>query len=116
MQDGHGESFYTFGNRQQSELKDYYSTQHKAFRSIKKVLDRNSLVVQLIAFPYPEWQLPKYLETMDMLGFQELDPFNLNSNSSNRIWRDVPNRKWYAQKNGSTGSSKEVVLFHRLSR
>jgi|WetSurSiteA1Bulk_404760.scaffolds.fasta_scaffold00059_6 DNA modification methylase len=114
LQDGHGESFYTFGNRQQSELKDYYTTQYKAFRSIKKILDRDSLVVQLIAFPFPEWQLPKYLETMEMLGFQEFDPFSNNPSDPNRIWRDVPNRKWYAQKNGPTGSSKEVVLFHKL--
>jgi DNA modification methylase len=114
LQNGHGESFYTFGNRQQSELKDYYSTQYKAFRSIKKLLDRDSLVVQLIAFPFPEWQLPKYLETMEILGFQEFDPFNNTPTDSNRIWRDVPSRKWYAQKNGSSGSSKEVVLFHSL--
>jgi len=115
LQDGHGESFYTFGNRQQSELKDYFSTQYKAFKSINKLLNHESLVVQLIAFPDPEWQLPKYLETMNMAGFQEVDILNDQSLNSDRIWRDVPNRKWYAQKNGLTGSSKEVVLFHKLS-
>ena len=54
LQNGHGESFYTFGNRNQNELKDYFSTQYKAFKSIKNIIDKDSIIVQLIAFPYPE--------------------------------------------------------------
>lgn len=115
LQDGHGESFYTFGNRSQQELKDYFSTQYKAFRSIKRIIGKDSLVVQLIAFPEPEWQLPKYLKTLNDIGFQEVDIFNTHSGSANRIWRDVPNRKWYAKKNGNTGSSREVMLVHKLA-
>lgn len=115
LQNGHGESFYTFGNRNQKELKDYFSTQYKAFKSIKNIMGKDSIIVQLIAFPNPEWQLPKYLGIMKSIGFQEVDILNTPSTNSNRIWRDIPNRKWYAQKNGNTGSSREVVLFHRLS-
>jgi DNA modification methylase len=115
LNDGHGESFYTFGNRNQEDLKDYYITQYKSFKSIKKLLDNQSVVVQLIAFPNPEWQLPKYLEIMNQAGFKEFTLQDSEELKTERIWRNVPNRKWYAQKNGSTGSSKEVVLFHRLS-
>jgi hypothetical protein len=115
LQDGHGESFYTFGNRSQQELKDYFSTQYKAFRSIKRILSKDSLVIQLIAFPEPEWQLPKYLQILNDIGFQEVDILNNHSASANRIWRDVPNRKWYAKKNGNTGSSREVMLVHKLA-
>jgi DNA modification methylase len=114
LQDGHGESFYTFGNRNQKELKSYFSTQYRAFGSIKKLLSPDSIVAQLIAFPFPEWQLQKYLQIMNDLGFQEINILNNSSSNVDRIWRNVPNRKWYAQKNGPTGSSKEVVLFHKI--
>lgn len=114
LNDGHGESFYTFGNRNQEDLKDYFITQYKSFKSIKKLLDKQSVVVQLIAFPNPEWQLPKYLEIMNQVGFKEFTLQDSEELKTERIWRNVPNRKWYAQKNGATGSSKEVVLFHKL--
>lgn len=115
LQDGHSESFYTFGNRNQNALRDYFITQYKAFTSIKKLVDKNSRIIQLIAFPNPEWQLPKYLEIMNKAGFDEVDILNPELKSSDRIWRDVPSRKWYAQKNGKTGSSREVVLVHKLA-
>ena len=47
---------------------------------------------------------------MEQAGFKEVD------SKTERIWRNVPNRKWYAQQKGATQSSKEVILFHKLAR
>lgn len=107
--DGHGLSYYTLGNRQQKGLKTYYDNIYKTFNSVSKICDSDTLIVQVLAFSEPNWQLTKYLEIMSAVGFKELVIKN------NRIWRDVPNRKWYAQKKGKTPSSSEVILFHRLA-
>jgi hypothetical protein len=73
------------------------------------------MVVQMVAFPDPTWQLPQYLDVMQDAGFAEtIIPAFANSDDG-RMWRCVPNRKWYADQKGAIGSSKEVVLFHRLA-
>ena len=108
--DGHGLTYYAMGNRQQKGLTDYYSNIKESFESISKVCDNNTVVAQIIAFSNIEWQLPKYLETMNEAGFEEIIM------DEERIWRDVPNRKWYANYNKQSTSSKEVVLFHKLIR
>jgi hypothetical protein len=69
-----------------------------------------------VAFSDPFWQLPAYLEMMERCGFAEQFFPDMVNTDDRRIWRGVPNRKWYADKKGSTDSSKEVVLFHRLAR
>ncbi len=106
--DGHGLTYYAMGNRQQKGLTDYYSNIKESFYSISKICDKNTVVAQIIAFSNIEWQLPKYLETMNEAGFEEIIM------DEKRIWRDVPNRKWYANFNKQSSSSKEVVLFHKL--
>ncbi|MBW8049570.1 MAG: site-specific DNA-methyltransferase [Cytophagales bacterium] len=106
--DGHGLTHYTMGNRQQEGLINYFQNIKDTFSSVAKVCDNETLIVQVLAFSKPEWQLPKYLEVMKLAGFYEIKPFK------SRIWREVPNRKWYTQNKGKTPSSNEVVLFHRL--
>lgn len=108
--DGHGLSHYTMGDRHQKRLTSYFQNIKNAFESIQKVCDSNTLIVQVLAFSDLKWQLRKYLQTMNKAGFTEIDI------SKERIWRTVPNRKWYAQQKGSTNSSKEVILFHKLTR
>ncbi|MBL7876765.1 MAG: site-specific DNA-methyltransferase [Cyclobacteriaceae bacterium] len=107
--DGHGLSHYTMGDRNQEGLRDYFLNIKKSFSSISKICDTNTIIVQVIAFSEPSWQLPKYLETMEAAGFTEFDI------SDSRMWRVVPNRKWYAHQKGSTNSSNELVLFHKLT-
>jgi hypothetical protein len=115
-QDGYGASFYTFGDRKQQDLRRYYETALSAYRSIAAIADKGSLMVQLVAFAEPTWQLPRLLNVMEMAGFEELKLVDGPSSPDGRLWRTVPNRKWYATLKGKTASSKEVVLFHRLSR
>jgi len=107
--DGHGLTHYAMGGRAQKGLKDYFNNIRKSFESIREVCDDQTVIIQILAFSNIDWQLPKYLETMQAAGFTESVPL------AERIWRSVPNRKWYAQQKGSTQSSKEVILFHRLA-
>jgi len=114
--DGNGASYYTFGDRKQAELESYYDQARAAFTSIARISDLSTVVVQMIAFSEPSWQLPRYLTTMDQAGFAEFRFSELANSKDGRVWRSVPNRKWYASQRGSLGSSNEVVLFHRLIR
>jgi len=114
--DGQGGAFYTFGDRRQQNLTGYFEQLRAAFSSIARIADHETLLVQLVAFSDPSWQLPKYLEVMEEADFAEVG-FSFPANSPNgRLWRHVPNRKWYADQKGATAGSKEVVLFHKLAR
>jgi len=113
--DGSGTSFYTFGDRHEPGLSTYFEQLRAAFRSIARIVNRRTLIVQMVAFPDPSWQLPLYLDVMQDAGFVESKTSSLANTGDGRIWRSVPNRKWYADQKGVIGSSKEVVLFHRLA-
>ncbi len=110
--DGSGASYYTFGNRQTHEKKQYFNEMQKVFHSLAKICDKNTRVIQLIAFSDPSNQLKRYLKLMRNSGFTEI--FLNNKITHKRIWRKVPNRKWYADLHGDTSSSKEVLLVHKL--
>lgn len=111
--DGAGITYYAMGDRKAPGQKPYFANIEKAFRSIHSLVDEGAIVVQMIAFSQPEWQLDKYLEIMDGCGFEELNPWtNLANGQEDRLWRSVPNRKWHATVKGRTNSSKEVVLIH----
>jgi hypothetical protein len=111
--DGNGLSYYTFGDRKQPSLKKYFETAFQAFSSIAMIASSNTTVVQMIAFSDPAWQLPLYLETMERAGFSEVQFAEMANSYDGRVWRTVPNRKWYADQRGAIAASKEVVLFHR---
>lgn len=113
--DGDGASFYTFGDRKQPKLTTYYDAAFAAFSSIAKIAKRDTTVVQMIAFSDTSWQLPEYLATMERAGFREVLFRDLSDSADGRLWRKIPNRKFYADQKGDTMSSKEVVLFHRPS-
>jgi DNA methylase len=115
-QDGHGSSFYTMGDRHRSNLATYYDQSFRAFESLARLCDQKTIIVQMVAFSDLSWQLPMYLETMKRAGLIEVKQENLSNSSDGRIWRSVPNRKWYADLRGTAGGSTEVVLFHRLNK
>lgn len=111
--DGNGESFYTFVNRKRRDLTGYFDRAYEAFKSVRAVIADDGLVVQLVGFSDPSWQLPQFLKVMSDAGFKEVPLDRLIRRECQRIWRDVPNRKWYAHQKGRTAASKEVVLFHK---
>jgi hypothetical protein len=112
--DGNGASYYTFGDRKAYQLDSYFTQAAAAFKSIAKLCDRDTWVVQMVAFSDPESQLPRYAAIMDEAGFSEVRLSGIPDTPDGRVWRSVPNRKWYASQRGDTASSNEVVLFHRL--
>jgi hypothetical protein len=92
----------------------YVGQAREAFESIAKIVDLETLIVQMVAFSEPESQLKRYTRMMYHAGFAELRFPELANGPDGRVWRSVPNRKWYASQRGATPSSSEVVLFHRL--
>ncbi len=114
--DGQGASYYTFGDRKAQQLNSYFDQALAAFRSIAQIVNRETLVVQMVAFSEATWQLKRYVEMMKRAGFAELRFPELANGRDGRVWRSVPNRKWYATQRGTTPSSNEVVLFHSLQQ
>lgn len=112
--DGHGSSFYTFGGRKQKDNRKYFDVLSDAYKSLSKIADDNTILVQMVGFSKPEVQLPRYIRIMDKAGFKETILGSITASPDGRLWRSVPNRKWYAANIRSSGSSKEVVLFHKL--
>lgn len=111
--DGNGESYYTFGSRRQKGLSSYFQQLEAAFRSIRWVAAPRAFVIQMIAFSDPSWQLERYLAAMVRAGFREVKFPHFVDSPDGRIWRSVPNRKWYAAKDHANVSRYEAVLFHQ---
>jgi DNA modification methylase len=104
--DGQGAAFYNFGDRRETAADTYFSKSLLTLKSVRRVMRDGGHIVQLVAFNRPDEQLPRYLENMRAAGFAEVKTGN------DRIWREVPNRKWHATFVGKTHSSNEVVLVH----
>jgi hypothetical protein len=111
--DGHGSVHYTLGDRRQDQLKDYYAGIRNAFSSVRELLADDGLVVQLVAFSSPEWQLDAFLEAMVNAGYTEVLPSQVGLDWAGRLWRSVPGRRWYSVIRGDIPSSNELVLLHR---
>jgi hypothetical protein len=114
--DGAGSSYYTMGDRKLPELATYFANIKSTMSSVARIADKDTIVVQMLAFSDPDWQLNRYLRTMDEAGLQEMFLQTLQGERDGRLWRNVPNRKWHARQQGETSSSREVVLFFRRER
>lgn len=110
--DGDGAAYYTMGARTK-ELNSYFSNLRDSLQSVAALCDRDTMVVQVVAFAQPEWQLPRYLSVADDVGLAECLLPTGTYTPDGRLWRTVPNRRWYADQRGTTNGSQEVVLFHR---
>lgn len=113
-EDGQGDSYYNFGNRQQPGLHTYFESSLRTLKAIRRVMRDGAYIVQMLAFKNPKDHLPRYLANMEEAGFTESQLCDSTpTQDDSRIWRDVPNRKWHAALKGNTSGSKEVVLVHR---
>ena len=112
--DGNGAAFYSFGDRKRKGLDNYFDQLGSVFRSLRHLCDRNTTLVQMVSFSEPEWQLPRYLDVMDNAGFKELLHSWDDTSERTRLWRAVPNRRWYADRASGVATKREVVLLHRL--
>ncbi|GIQ75966.1 DNA methyltransferase [Bradyrhizobium sp. RD5-C2] len=114
--DGAGLSYYTMGDRKYPGLKTYFDNITGSMSSVAALADHDTLVVQMVAFSAPDWQLPRYLEAMEEAGLTEMHLSVLKGDRDGRLWRSVPGRRWYSAQRGTTPGSQEVVLFHRKLR
>ena len=113
--DGAGSSYYTMGDRKYPELKTYFDSIRATMSSVAALADRHTVIVQMVAFSEPKWQLARYLETMEQAGLTEVFLPTLDGERDGRLWRSVPGRRWYSDQRGETPASNEVVLIHRKS-
>lgn len=110
--DGDGAAYYTMGARNTTQLNSYFANLRASLQSVAALCSDDTMVVQVVAFSEPEWQLPRYLSVADDVGLRECLLPKANSTPDGRLWRTVPNRRWYADQRGETNGSEEVVLFH----
>lgn len=113
--DGAGSSYYTMGDRKFPDLATYFANVSKTMSSVASLCDRDTIIVQMVAFSDPSWQLKRYLQTMHDVGLSEAFLSSLEGKRDGRLWRTVPNRRWYSDQRGETPGSQEVVLFLRKS-
>jgi hypothetical protein len=114
--DGAGSSYYTMGDRKYPQLKTYFANIRASMSSVSALANVHTVIVQMVAFSEPSWQLPRYLEMMDDAGLVECFLPTLKREHDGRLWRSVPGRRWYSDQRGETPGSNEVVLFHRKSK
>jgi hypothetical protein len=112
--DGDGGAYYTMGDRKSPHLNSYFAKLRASLQSVAAVCASDTMIVQVVAFAEPSWQLPRYLSVADDVGLSEYFLPHMAGQPDGRLWRTVPNRKWYADQRGETNGSQEVVLFHRL--
>jgi hypothetical protein len=110
--DGAFESYYTMGDRRYPGLRTYFENIKATMSSVAAVANKRTVIVQMLAFSEPEWQLSRYLKTMEQAGLKEVTLSALRREGDGRLWRSVPGRRWYNEQRGNTPASQEVVLFH----
>jgi hypothetical protein len=114
--DGAGSSYYTMGDRKYPQLRTYFENIRATMSSVAALPDARTVVVQMVAFSEPDWQLPRYLETMQECALTEVKLPLLRGERDGRLWRSVPNRRWYNDQRGETAGAEEVVLVHRKTK
>jgi len=110
LQDGQSTSFYTFGDRNEAENRTYFEQLERAFQELREVLERFTLLAQVISFPDPKRQLSRYRRLMETAGYKEVF---LDRTHRNVIRREIPNRRWYAKYNDGATPAIEYIIIHK---
>jgi hypothetical protein len=118
--DGRGLSHYTMAARADRSLATYFERLTAGFRDVARLLDSESVVVQMVGFNDRKVQLARYLAAMESAGLVEVSEDSLATDKDGRLWRAVPGRRWWsaasARRDVARHTAVEVVLFHRLRR
>jgi hypothetical protein len=113
-QDGNGLAYYTMAARSDLTQKTYFKLLTDGFADVAKICDLSTMVVQMVGFHDPATDLPRYLLAMEQAGFTEVRLPELANAEDGRLWRSVPNRRWWAANAAGMQTSAEVVLVHVL--
>jgi hypothetical protein len=73
--------------------------------SVAALADRELVIVQMVAFSSPAWQLARYIEAMEEAGLVELFLPKLRKERDGRLWRSVPGCRWHSAQRGETPGS-----------
>ncbi len=111
--DGQGAAYYSFGDRKQLGLRSYFEGIRASFSTLRKCLTLDGLVVQIVGFSQPDWQVDRYLEVLEQAGYEECLPWQIGLPLGKRLWREVPGRRGFAASRRDLLTSRELVLFHR---
>lgn len=110
--DGMGAPYYTFGDYRTHTRSQYFDEARDVFASVRSMLDQSGTLVQLVGFSNPRAHLPRYLEMMEAAGYEEVTERD-SLGRAQRVWRNVPNRRWYNNTGSSPANGREVMLIHR---
>ena len=110
--DGHSGVFYTLADRRGGGRDRYLTRLTECFTAVRKVVKSNTPIVQLVAFPDPDIDLPLYLAALERSGLEQCELAHVKDKRTINE-RSVPNRKWYARLENQSQSSTEFLLIHR---
>jgi hypothetical protein len=113
--DGNGLAYYTMAARADPSLTTYFARLEEAFTDVRFLCDDFTVVVQIVGFHNPSKDLPRYLAAMEAAGFTEMQFPDVATADDGRLWRQVPNRRWWAVNAAEMHTAVEVVLFHRAA-
>lgn len=104
-------SFYTMGYpKAKKGVETYFRSIEASFTNVRSCVDKGALMIQIVAFGDRRTQFFPYLAAMRNAGFQEIS--NVNQRSfDGRLWREVPNRRWYNRVSAEVTKRKEVIFF-----
>lgn len=114
--DGHGIGHYTMGARSDRTFAQYFTRLDAAIGDLRNLCSEHTVIVQMVGFHDAAHHLERYLDVMAGHGFVEETIGALATKPDGRLWRQVPNRRWWVQ-DGTRGehTAREVVLVHRLA-
>jgi hypothetical protein len=114
LQDGNGLAYYTMSARSDRTQRRYFEQLEAAYSDVARLCDASTVVVQMVGFHDPAADLPRYLSAMEAAGFSEARLPDLATAPDGRLWRAVPNRRWWSVNSDSIQTAAEVVLVHVL--
>ena len=113
--DGNGITYYTMAARSDATLNRYFQQLEAGYCDLAELCDSSTVVVQMVGFHNSNQDLPRYLLAMKRTGFSEVRIPELATRADGRLWRRVPNRRWWTvNQPAAANTAQEVVLFHRF--
>jgi len=96
--DGDGSSFYTFATGISQGYRTTFPPRFSAFKSVAAIANKRTRIVQMVAFLRPIVATAAILATMERAGLVEEQYGAFANSDDGRLWRSVPNRKFYADR------------------
>ena len=92
--------------------KTYFDNIRATMSSVAALANERTVIVQMVAFSEPDWQLPRYLETMEQAGLAEMI-FRSRGKATAGYGAACPAAAGTTTSAARHPAAQEVVLFHR---